>query len=169
MMQDDARWCKMMQDKAIWLKVVQDDARWCIVSKIKRNGLFHTLHHGTELFLCQLCGIVCDEMKEHVLYTASWYRTSLNIQMLICTLDVCKISRIGKPISSRFVVFRGVSVYKMMQNNARQCKMVQEDARWCKMMQDNARWCKTMQDNARWCKRIQDDARPCKTMQDDAR
>ena len=64
-MQDDARWCKMMQDKAIWLKVVQDDARWCIVSKIKRNGLFHTLHHGTGLILYlkeqMLCIGLCVE------------------------------------------------------------------------------------------------------------
>ena len=120
-------------------------------------------------FLCQLCGIVCDEMKEHVLYTASWYRTSLNIQMLICTLDVCKISRIGKPISSRFVVFRGVSVCKMMQDNARRCKRMQDDARQCKTMQDNARQCKMLQDGVRECGAMQDDARRCKMMQDDAR
>ena len=85
------------------------------------------------------CGIFCDEMKEHVLYMASWYRTSLNIIMLICTLDVCKISGICKAISSRFVVFLGVSVCKMMQDNARRCKRLQDDARQCTMMRDFVR------------------------------
>ena len=103
--QDDASRCKTMQGDVFFF------------SEIKRNDLFHTLHHGTELFVSY--GIFCDEMKEHVLYTASWYRASWNIQMLICTLDVCKILGIGKPISSRFVVFLGVSECKNMHDDAR--------------------------------------------------
>ena len=74
-------------------------------------------------------------------YTASWYRAFFNSNILICALNVCKILGIGNQISSTFAVFIGVSV----------CKMMQDDARWCKTMQDNARWCKPMQDDARWC------------------
>ena len=131
-MQDDARRCKMMQDDARQSNMIEGCARRCKMMYCFQNKTKWLISYTASwyrAFLCQLCGIVCDEMKEHVLYTASWYRTSLNIQMLICTLDVCKISRIGKPISSRFVVFRGVSVCKMMQDNARRCKRMQDDAR----------------------------------------
>ena len=110
-----------------------------------------------------------QQKKNGIMVPMFFWRTALNIQMLICTLDVCKIAGIGKPISSRCVVFLGVSVCKMMQDNARWCKILQDDARQCKMIGDFVRWCKTMQDGARGCKMVQDDARQCKMMQDNAR
>ena len=43
----EARGCKMLQD----------NARLCVISKIKRNGIRHTWHHGTKLFWAIYVGV----------------------------------------------------------------------------------------------------------------
>ena len=83
---------------------------WLPVAELCRS-LMKVLATSTE--------VGCNKKKNAIMVPMFFWRTALNIQMLICTLDVCKIAGIGKPISSRCVVFLGVSVCKMMQDNAR--------------------------------------------------